>query len=89
MKIEFTSSFLRDIKKLEDKNIVKKLKETILECEKSPSLKEIKNLKKLKVGRNFYSIRIGNYRIGLILEKNRLIFVRCLHRKEIYKYFPL
>jgi len=69
--------------------IIKKVKETILECEKSPSLNEIKNLKKLKVGRNFYSIRIGDYRIGLILEKNRLIFVRCLHRKEIYKYFPL
>jgi len=56
MKIGFTSSFLRDIKKLEDKNIIKKVKETILECEKSPSLNEIKNLKKLKVGRNFYSI---------------------------------
>ncbi len=88
MKIEFTSSFLRDIEKLKDKKIAKKVKKIILECEKSPSPNEIKNLKKLKIGKNFYSIRIGNYRIGIVLEKNKLIFVRCLHRKEIYRYFP-
>jgi mRNA interferase RelE/StbE len=35
-----------------------------------------------------YSIRIGDYRIGLALEKDTLVFVRCLHRKEIYRFFP-
>jgi len=34
MKIEFTSSFLRDIEKLKDKKIAKKVKKIILECEK-------------------------------------------------------
>jgi hypothetical protein len=30
MKIEFTSSFLQDIKKIKDKKLLKKVKETIL-----------------------------------------------------------
>jgi mRNA interferase RelE/StbE len=36
----------------------------------------------------FYRVRIGDYRIGLELAGDELIFVRCLHRKEIYRYFP-
>ena len=45
------------------------------------------NLKKLRRGKNFLRIRIGDYRIGLEIEGNTLIFVRILRRKEIYKYF--
>jgi ribosomal protein S8 len=48
MKTEFTSGFLQDIKKIKDKKLLKKVKETILTCEKSPSIQEIKNIKKLK-----------------------------------------
>jgi mRNA-degrading endonuclease RelE of RelBE toxin-antitoxin system len=31
---------------------------------------------------------VGNYRLGLIIEAETVIFVRVLHRKEIYRYFP-
>ncbi len=31
---------------------------------------------------------MGNYRLGLIVEKNAVIFVRFLHCKEVYRYFP-
>jgi len=44
MKTEFTSSFLQDIKKIKDKKLLKKVKETILNCEKSQSMQEIKNI---------------------------------------------
>jgi mRNA interferase RelE/StbE len=36
----------------------------------------------------FYRIRLGDYRIGLELVGDELIFTRFLHRKEVYKYFP-
>jgi len=48
MKIEFTSGFLQDIKKIKDKKLLKKDKEKILTCEKYKSIQEIKNIKKLK-----------------------------------------
>ena len=60
----------------------------IKEVQKTENLSEIGNLKKLSVSDNEYRIRLGSFRIGLILDKETVIFVRCLHRKDIYKYFP-
>ncbi|MBX6423476.1 type II toxin-antitoxin system RelE/ParE family toxin [Thermosulfurimonas sp. F29] len=45
-------------------------------------------MKKLKGYKDFYRIRIGDYRIGLQIKENKIIFVRFLHRKEIYRCFP-
>ncbi|WP_201279130.1 type II toxin-antitoxin system RelE/ParE family toxin [Leptolyngbya iicbica] len=43
---------------------------------------------KLKGYQAFYRIRIGNYRIGLKVTDQEVIFVRLLHRREIYRFFP-
>ncbi|MFM7717678.1 MAG: type II toxin-antitoxin system RelE family toxin [Microcystis sp.] len=37
---------------------------------------------------SYYRIRIGDYRIGIYVEENMIAFVRVLHRKEMYCYFP-
>ncbi|MGB5593914.1 MAG: type II toxin-antitoxin system RelE/ParE family toxin, partial [Crocosphaera sp.] len=42
----------------------------------------------LKGYQSFYRIKIGDYRIGIEADNNELIFVRFLHRKEIYRFFP-
>ncbi len=52
------------------------------------SLGNLTNVKKLKAEGDYYRIRIGDYRIGLALEDSAIVFVRVLHRKEIYRYFP-
>ena len=87
MNIIFKNSFLKDIKKLKDKNVKVSLKLIINEF-KNKQLHEIKGLKKLFGYEGFYRIRIGNYRLGLKIETNEIIFVRFLNRKDIYKYFP-
>ncbi|MGK7945796.1 MAG: type II toxin-antitoxin system RelE/ParE family toxin, partial [Microcystaceae cyanobacterium] len=33
-------------------------------------------------------IRVGNYRIGFFGENDTITFVRVLHRREFYRYFP-
>jgi mRNA interferase RelE/StbE len=43
---------------------------------------------KIKGYTNFYKIRFGDYRVGIKLEDNIIIFERVLHRKDIYRYFP-
>ncbi len=88
MKIDFKKSFSRDLKKINDKNILKKVKEVIDTIENSPNLIELKNVKQLTSGGKYYRIRIGDYRIGITLENEVLVFVRLLHRREIYRYFP-
>ena len=37
---------------------------------------------------NYYRFRVGDYRIGIVIEEDTVVFVRCLHRREIYRYFP-
>lgn len=32
--------------------------------------------------------KFGNYRIGIKIINDVLIFERILHRKDIYKYYP-
>ena len=88
MEVCFESSFERDLKKIRDRRLLKRVKETIYEVKKSGNLSEIRNLSKMKGYKTFYRIRIGDYRIGIDLVRNKIIFTRILHRKEIYKYFP-
>ena len=56
--------------------------------EKADSIHDISDIKKLKAEGNFYRIRFGDYRVGIIVEDNIVFFVRVLHRSDIYKYFP-
>jgi len=86
--VQFRASFSKDLRKVNNKDLLNRIKETIERAEKAQSLQNIANLKKLKGGNNYYRIRLGEYRIGLTIENNTVTFVRCLNRKEIYRYFP-
>ena len=76
------------MRNIKDGKLLEKVEDLIIECKKAESLGEIKNLKKLQGYDTFYRIRIGDYRIGMEAIGNGLVFARCLHRKDIYKYFP-
>jgi mRNA interferase RelE/StbE len=52
------------------------------------ALKDIINLKKLSGYKSAFRIRIGDYRIGVIIENDTVIFVAFAHRKDIYHRFP-
>ncbi|KAM3096819.1 type II toxin-antitoxin system RelE family toxin [Phormidesmis sp. 146-12] len=89
MNVEYLPGFLKDLKALKSSPIFDKVK--VLAFEEIPtcvSLEEIRNLTKLTDYENCYRIRLGDYRIGLIIENDLLIFARVLHRREIYRYFP-
>jgi len=88
VKVEFRESFAKDLKGVEDKGLLKRAKEIIEVIEKADSLAEMSNLKKLKGGGNYFRLRIGDYRIGIALVDNTVVFVRFLNRKDIYKFFP-
>ncbi len=88
MIVNFESSFDRDISKLTDKKIAKKLIEVIEKFEASPDLKNFTNIKKLKGYSHYYRLKIGDYRLGFSIEQNQINLIRFLHRKEIYRIFP-
>ncbi len=88
MKLAFTNKFLKQVSKLKDKKLAKEIENVIESTEIATSLSEIKNLKKLKGHKNFYRIRVGDYRLGIQFKNREFTFAAIDNRKDIYKYFP-
>lgn len=89
MKIRIEKSFDKDVSKINDKNILQKLRAFISTVDKANDITGVAHVKKLQGYDSFYRIKIGNYRLGLELTPdNVIIFIRFLHRKDVYRYFP-
>ena len=88
MKVEFRDSFAKDLKGVKEKGLLGRVREVIEAVEKADPLAELPNLKKLKGGGNYFRVRVGDYRVGVALDGDTVIFVRFLNRKDIYKHFP-
>lgn len=89
MNIVFKASFRKDLKSLKnDSKLFSRIKELLLLVETTPSIDLIGNVKKLKSEGPYYRIRIGDYRLGVIIDNDIVTFVRILHRSKIYRYFP-
>mgnify|MGYP006190047199 CR=1 FL=1 len=89
MLLKFDQNFLKALSKIKDDKLYKRIQGVIENCEEATSLKDINNVKKIIGFRNFYRIKLGQYRIGFELENSTSIrFITILHRKEIYRKFP-
>jgi mRNA interferase RelE/StbE len=88
LKVEFNNSFLRDLKQLREKRLKERVAEMIRFVEQAEGLDAITGLKKLSGESRYYRLRLGDYRAGIMLDDDTVVFVRFLHRKDIYRYFP-
>ena len=88
MKTAFRESFARDLKGVREKKLLNRVREAIETIENADSLSVLLNLKKLKGEKNYFRLKVGNYRIGIVVESDTVVFVRFLARKDIYRYFP-
>ena len=88
MDVFYESSFAKDLKRIKDKHLLKRVQNFIEEVKAANALADVKNLKKLQGYDTFYRFRLGDYRIGIEVEDKTVIFVRVLHRKDIYRRFP-
>jgi len=88
MKTAFKASFLKAIKKIDSDQLKADIANAILNVESAESQIQISQLKKLKGYKQYYRIRIGDYRIGIKIEAEIVIFVDIDHLKNIYRIFP-
>lgn len=88
MNTQFKASFSKDLRRIRDKDLLNRVRAVIEAVELANSLAEIQHLEPLKGWARYYRIRVGDYRIGLAIEEDVVTFVRFLHRKDIYRYFP-
>jgi mRNA interferase RelE/StbE len=87
--VRYTKTFLKELARL-PKNVRGRAEAIVFggEIKEDPYLNG--KTQKLSGFKSFYKIRIGDYRIGLLIdEDNQIIeFQRILHRREIYRKFP-
>jgi mRNA interferase RelE/StbE len=88
VRVAFKASFARDLRAITDRGLLRRIRTIIGKVEKAASIADVPGSKKLRAEGSFYRIRVGNYRIGLSVENDVAVFVRVLHRREVYRYFP-
>ncbi|MFP4388124.1 MAG: type II toxin-antitoxin system RelE family toxin [Desulfococcaceae bacterium] len=88
MKVRYESSFSKDLKKIQDPKTLLRIRRLIETIKSAESPLEISNLKKIRGQEGFFRVRLSDYRVGLDIAGDEVIFVRVLHRKDIYRFFP-
>ena len=88
MKVEFRSSFVRDIKKLKSKAISDLVKEVIENCENAQAISDIKHCEPLQSRGKFFKIKHGQYRFGINIDKGTVGFLKFGTRQNFYNDFP-
>lgn len=88
MEIKIDRSFQKDTRKINNKALLEEIAKTIISVRNAENISQIRNLKKLKISSDEFRIKIGNYRLGVKISGSTVFFVRCLHRRDIYKFFP-
>ncbi len=88
-KVEYTKRFLKELVNL-PKEIQTKVEEMVFKELPSSNPFELGYVERMTGYPDKYKIRLGNYRIGITIDKDNQVIVcqRVSHRKDIYKIFP-
>ena len=88
MEIEYSTSFARDLRRVRNAEMRRRVLRLIEELERASTLTEISSVRRLAGEGRYYRARIGDYRLGIAVENDIVILVRFLHRSDIYRFFP-
>lgn len=88
MNVSFTNDFLKQLQALRDRKLADAVARVIDEVEAASSIREVRNVKKLKGHRSAYRIRVGDFRIGLFVLEDSVLFAAVLPRRDVYRKFP-
>ena len=88
-KIEYTKRFLKELASLPN-DIQSRIELIVFDKLETENPFELGYLNKMKGHKDKYKIRVGDYRIGLTIDKanQSIICQRVAHRREIYQIFP-
>ena len=89
MKVESTKAFDKQILKLRDNTIKKRLLGVIETIENVELIDDLPNVKAMVGFQGYYRIRIGDYRLGFSIEKKTVWLLYFGKRDEnTYRDFP-
>jgi mRNA interferase RelE/StbE len=88
LKTHYRKRFLKELARIPSNIRINIEQYVFIEIPSLDSITKSKKIERMKGYRNCYKIRFGDYRIGMKIEDDIIIFERALHCREIYRYFP-
>ena len=88
MKVAYRNGFFRDVKKIKAKGVAQAVDAVIQRVKEAAGLQDISDCKKIAGSEDCFRIRVGEYRIGIVVEDDVVEFVRCLPRRDMCRHFP-
>ena len=88
MNIAVNRSFRRDVRRVKDSESLAQLQNVIDQARRAADIRQLRQIKKIKGGDNYYRIRVGDYRLGISVKGDTVTFIRFLHRRDIYRRVP-
>ena len=87
--VEHSKRFLKELAAL-PKNVQSRIELIVFEELESEEPFGLGYLRKLKGYQDEYKIRVGDYRIGVTVDKanQKILCQRAAHRRDIYRIFP-
>ena len=88
MEIRYSRDFIRDLGRVRDASIRRKVDRAVDDLEAASTAAEIAAVRRIASGGRLCRIRIGDYRLGFALDGNAVTLMRFMHRRQIYRHFP-
>ena len=89
MKVDSTPGFRQNLRRVRDAGLRRRIDRKITEIEVASTITEVSNIGRLRpASRNHYRIRVGEHRIGVVVEGDTATLVRFAHRRDFYRGFP-
>jgi mRNA interferase RelE/StbE len=87
--VEYTKRFFKDMAAL-PQEIQARVEPIVFEALETENPFDLGFLEKMKGYSDKYKFRVGDYRVGLTIDKENQIIIceRIAHRREIYRFFP-
>ena len=88
MEIRYRTSFGRDMRRERNADLRRRVERIVEQLQRAPSVASIPSVASMQGYANHYRIRVGDYRLGIVVDGDTAILVRFLHRRDIYRHFP-
>jgi len=88
MQITYRKKFLKELVGIPPKHRQKIERFVFEHFPKSRTIFSSHKIERLKGYPGYYKIRFGDYRVGLKILGDNVVFERVLHRKDIYRFYP-
>lgn len=83
-----TKKFEKYTQKINDKPTLIILAKLVLDFQKATKWQDISNIKSLVGFKNYYRVRLGDFRVGIEIQNDMVYFLVIAKRNDIYYLFP-